>query len=520
MAGIVDIHGNPITIEERNEPQTSRVAALHREFDTHPVRGLTPTKLARILEQAEQGDILAQCDLFEDMEERDGHVLCEMGKRKRSITTLDWNIVPPRNASAKEKADAAWAEEVIRDMAEIDEMMIDLLDAIGKGFSCIEIGNWRQDGKDRLPENFDHRPSRWFTFDQATRSEIRLRDMSLDGQALNAFGWIVHTHKAKSGHISRSGLHRVLSWPFLFKNYSVRDLAEFLEIYGLPMRLGKYPVGSSQDEKNTLLRAVVNIGHAAAGIVPDGMSIDFEEAAKGASDPFMAMIDWCERTQSKAIIGQTLSAESQSTGLGSGVADLHSDVRRDLTVSDAKQLAGTLTNFLVYPLLAVNRGIDSLRRCPRFVFDTTEVEDMKVISESLPKLVSAGMNISKQWAHDKLRIPQAVDDNDVLVAQSNKAGIAPLRYQPVAALRMDTANGDAVDLLSEQLAGLADQPVSDMVEKIRELVMAATDMQDLADRLLTMLPALHEETQQFAEVMGKALTAAALAGRYDILEGQ
>ncbi|MFP3599880.1 DUF935 family protein, partial [Chryseobacterium sp. SIMBA_029] len=61
----------------------------------------------------------------------------------------------------------------------------------------------------------------------------------------------------------------------------MRDLAEFLEIYGLPMRLGTYPGGATEDEKFTLLRAVMDIGHRAAGIIPQGMQIDFKEAAKG-----------------------------------------------------------------------------------------------------------------------------------------------------------------------------------------------------------------------------------------------
>nr|WP_321167236.1 DUF935 family protein [Pseudomonas aeruginosa] len=41
-------------------------------------------------------------------------------------------------------------------------------------------------------------------------------------------------------------MFRVLVWPYLFKNYSVGDLAEFLEIYGIPMRVGKYPTGATE----------------------------------------------------------------------------------------------------------------------------------------------------------------------------------------------------------------------------------------------------------------------------------
>lgn len=57
--------------------------------------------------------------------------------------------------------------------------------------------------------------------------ELRLRDGSQSGQVLQPFGWICHEAKAKTGYPGTQGLVRTLIWPFIFKNYSVRDFAEF-----------------------------------------------------------------------------------------------------------------------------------------------------------------------------------------------------------------------------------------------------------------------------------------------------
>ena len=73
----------------------------------------------------------------------------------------------------------------------------------------------------------------WFQTHPDDWNQLRLRDGSKGGAALNPFGWVMHKAKSKSGYLARTGLIRTLVWPFLFKNYSVRDLAEFLEIYGL-----------------------------------------------------------------------------------------------------------------------------------------------------------------------------------------------------------------------------------------------------------------------------------------------
>ena len=46
----------------------------------------------------------------------------------------------------------------------------------------------------------------------------------------------------------------------------------------------------------TLLRAVMSIGRNAGGIIPNGMSLDFESAADGDTKNHMSLIDWCENS--------------------------------------------------------------------------------------------------------------------------------------------------------------------------------------------------------------------------------
>src|SRR3569832_1763660 len=290
MVTIVDQRGQPIRTQQLKVPQTSSVASLHQEFVGFFVCGFLFAMLSGIFVLVVLGVFFVLCVLFVDIEEKDGHILAELGKRKRAVLGVNWVIEPPRNATPEEEKLAAYAEEIIRDMADLEDLMLELLDAVSKGFSCCEI-EWALDGREWLPARIEHRPARWFQLDRETRTELRLRDMSVDGQALQPFGWLTHVHKAKSGYITRSGLGRCLVWPFLFKNYSVRDLAEFLEIYGQPPRIGTYPTGATDEEKRTLLRAVVNIGHAAAGIIPEGMMMEFKDAAAGGEGPFMAMVD-------------------------------------------------------------------------------------------------------------------------------------------------------------------------------------------------------------------------------------
>lgn len=424
MGKIVDQFGRPIEREVLDEQQSTKIPWLTHQIAQHPARHLTPQRLNDILQQAEFGFLIHQHELFRDMEERDSHIHSEMMKRKRAVVKLNWDLQPPRNASAEEEKLTAFAREQMLDMPDLEDLLFDVLDAVGNGFSALEL-QWTRVGSTWLVEKHHWRPQYWFQLDHETRMEINLRDGTPDGAPLLPFGWILHRHKAMSGYTARQALMRVLVWPYLFKNYAVGDLAEFLDIYGMPMRVGKFPQNATPDERATLMRAVMGIGHNAAGIIPQSMAIEFEEAAKGTDAPFLAMMGWCERAESKAIIGQTMSAEAHASGLGSGNAKLHGEVRSDIRDADCKMLASTITQQLIYPILALNKGFTDVRRCPRFVFDNAEAEDVKVYGDALPKLVAIGMQIPRAWAHDKLHIPMPNDGEDVL--RVDVADVQPMR---------------------------------------------------------------------------------------------
>jgi phage gp29-like protein len=437
MANILGPDGQPIDKAVLRESQTAKLDWIKREFPLHPSRGLTPGKLYQALDMAERGYIRDQHELFIDMEEKDTQIFADLQKRKRAILTLDWSVQAPPNASAAEKAEAELATELLKAVPSLEDLMVDCLDAIGHGFACMEIEWHRPDGR-TLPKCIEHRPQPWFTVDHETRTKIQLRKSgSFEGEPLLPFGWIVHIHKAKSGYVTRAGLLRVLTLPYLFRNYSARDFAEFLEIFGLPIRIGKYAPGTSEPEKLALLNAVVGIGHDAAGIIPDDMMIELVEATKGGSgDPFMQMIDWCERSISKAILGGTLTSGADGKSSTNALGNVHNEVRHDLLVSDARQLESTLNEQLIYPLLALNGTMPpNPLRMPQLKFDTRQPEDLKLFADALPKLAGSGLQIPVAWAHNKLMIPEPKNGEPVMTApvQVNSAGPDPAAKKPGAA---------------------------------------------------------------------------------------
>lgn len=479
---IVDWFGRSVKVSTDAEQTdlSPRMGTIKQEFGGHPARGLTPERLAALLDAAEHRDLVGQAELADDMEERDAHLYAEVSKRKRAVMGLEWTLEPPRNVSAAEKSATEQAQELILNIPNLEDVIHDMGDAILKGYACLEI-DWRRVGNIWLPGSIELRPQRWFTLD-AERENLTLRDNSQYGEPLWPMGWITHIHRARSGYVARAGLLRILCWPYLFKNYSVRDLAEFLEIAG-GIRLGKYPVGAKPEEKSRLLNALISIGHNAAGIIPETMAVEMHEASKASADPYMSMIDWAERSESKAILGQTLSAESKSTGLGSGVADLQGEVRDDILKSDARQIAATLTRDLIYPLLALNAGWQDPLRCPRWKFVIDESEDLATYADALPKLVNIGMPIPVGWAQQRLGIPAPQDEEPVLQAATPAPAVAPAKAQTPPWTSVAEAGTDQINEWTDEATKNWEQQLGPVIDPVSAAAKDATDYDDFLRRL-------------------------------------
>ena len=510
---IVDTTGAPFSFDDGMQTQREELSLVMSRYQEHPSSGITPNRAATILRDAERGDLMAQADLAADIEEKDTHIFSELSKRRLAVQSVPWSIEPPDNASAEEKKSATQLDELLRDASWFEDALFDATDAILKGYSMQEI-QWGFLGKMRCPVALHWRDPALFCANPNDLNELRLRDNSYEGLSLQPFGWIRHQARSKSGYVGTHGLVRTLIWPFIFKNYSVRDFAEFLEIYGLPMRVGKFPSGASQKEKSTLMQAVMDIGRRAGGIIPMGMQLDFQPAADGQADPFQAMISWAERSVSKAILGGTLTSQTDATGARS-LGEVHNEVRKEIRNADLRQLARTINRDLIYPLLALNAStpVDPCR-LPRLSFVTTEPEDMQIYSEAIPKLAE-GMDIPTSWVHEKLRIPQAQNGEAVFRPQrspvdmpTGKAALSAEDLSNPAPVARDDIDTMADGVSAEQLQAAIDPILKPVIEAI---VAHGPDiaMQTAAELYTDM------DDGALIELLTRALFVADLWGRID-----
>ena len=499
--------------------QTAEVAWLSNQWQEHPVVGMTPARMHRLLTDAEQGNLQAQADLFCDMEERDGHIFSEMSKRKQAVNGLPWGVKPPKNATAQEKKIAEEVFEWLDDIQDFEMFLLEAMDAVGHGYSAQEI-KWHQMGSLWLPESFQHAQPRLIMTPHDQPNELRLNDGSLEGAEFWPFGWFIHRYKAKSGYVSRSGLFRVLAWPFLFKNYGVRDVMEFLETYGLPSKIGKYQAGATAEEKMTLMRAVMSIGRNAGGIIPHGMSIDFNDATDGDTNNHMNLVKWCEQTQSKIIVGGTLLSQADGKTSTNAQSKTHENQFDVIIKSDSKQLARSINDSLVTSMMQLNHPNIAPDRYPKFWFDTSDTEDLKSFSESLDKLVDTGMKIPLAWAHERAGIPMPTDDQEPILArvQPQASQLAMNHWQPHLLGNLLAVNSaqipldeQAVQLQLRDQAKEAQQTAELWMQDLMAKINAGQDENEILAVLSELYPSDDEPVLQ--EKLTQLIFAAEVFGR-------
>lgn len=498
------------------------VAQVTDKYSEYPSEGLTPVRLAEIFKEADAGDVLRQAELFEEMEEKDPHLFSQLQTRKNAVTGLDYEIIPFDPDDPRDKEIAEFVQDQIGGIEGFEDVMLDLLDAIGKGFSVSEI-MWGYDGGHVVVNDIRFRYQKRFFWDQDDVFRVRT-DEAPEGIELPNNKFIVHKYKARSGHPSRAGVLRVVSWMYLFKNYTIKDWVAFCEVYGQPLRTGKYAPGASEEEKSALMRALVQIGTDAAGIFPDTSTIDLITTEKGGSiDLYERLARYCDEQISKAVLGQTLTSDS---GGGSyAQSKTHNDVRHDLTIADCKALAATLRRDLIRPLVLFNFGDDS--RVPYLRFDAEESEDLEQTANIIGALVEkTGLKVPTSYIYKKFSIPKPEGDEEIAQPPQPGAGLGalPFKMEPPAgaiSLKAGAEPGYGSQGRIDQLAASAVKssagsfkralaPVLKMVEKAESL----EELRDMMEDDKAVAKVFGEmDVANIEELLQKAMLYADLEGR-------
>ncbi len=478
---ILDAYGKPI---KKNRPITREIAApaIYDKYSTYPSDGLTPVKLAKILKEADAGDVFRQMELFEEIEGKDPHLFSQMQTRKNAVTGIDFEVLPYSTEDEVSKKITEFISDIIFDL-DTEDIFTDLLDAIGKGFAVSEI-IWKYKNGMVVIDDIKSREQKKFFWDNNDKFKVMTIE-NPQGEELPINKFIIHRYKARSGHPSKAGIMRVIAWMYLFKNYTVKDWVAFAEVYGMPLRLGKYNAGASEDDKNALQTALMLLGSDAAGIVPEGTAIEFIEANKGTTlNIYESLSNFCNKEMSKAILGQTLTTDIGDSG-SRAAAQVHDGVRKDLVEADCKALARTIRNDLIKPLVLFNFGSQYVDLAPYIKFNYEEPEDTEKNANTYRTIIKdIGLPVAEDHLYEKFGIPKPEEGQKIVtVPQSSFNGFSDFGLKDTQIISHKNAIADyqnEIDSIADVAIDKSSALFKEVYKPIKELIGNVNSLEELA----------------------------------------
>ena len=404
---------------------------------------------------------------------------------------------------------AEFVADQLHSLENFNDVLMDILDAVGKGISISEI-TWGLDGQGRnvIEDITWIHPKKLFWDSLDDEIKICTRDYP-QGIPLPDNKFIIHKYKAKSGHPSRAGVLRVVSWMYLFKNYDLKDWVSFCEVFGMPLRLGKYDASASDADKAALMEAIINLGTDAAGIVPSTTSIDFIDSQKTSSvEIYEKLARYCDEQISKAVLGQTLTSDA---GGGSyAQSKTHNEVRKDLTAADANALENTLRRDLIRPLVEFNFGIGT--PVPTLQFQTEDSDDLKEVSEIYKTLAcDMGLEIPKSHLYKKFGIPKPEEGEPV--TQRQPAAQFPPGTGTLQLKLKEPAIGETQDYI-DRLAEASIQKGNDIFREMLKPILRIIDKTESLEELQLQLKDRKELEKLYRQMDPRSLEELLQQGMY------
>jgi phage gp29-like protein len=383
--------------------------------------GLTPPQLANIIDEANAGDPRRLVDLANECRQRDCHLQATLSVNEESIAGLEWAIVLPDDARAKDKRAAKWVEATLRQNPHIHRLIADLTGAIYYGYAVAEI-MWRKaDGK-LVPDHFKPIAPRRFKF-RSSDGRLVLCDASTSYAEVDLFElypnkFIVSAPRVNGDALNREGLMRPLVWMSMMRNWSLGDWLKTGEMSWKPWRIGTYKKGggTSHEDRAILETVMRRLTTDFSAVIPDSCTVDIQwpEGSGARGSTHAEIVNTLGAEMSKCVLGQTETTQASSSS-GYAQAKVHDQIRKDIRESRARQIAADLTQWLVGAMYDLNYG--GSVKPGAFKFATQDPVNLKEFAEAMGAFRTAGARIPETWMHEQAGIP-VPDDGERLVGDT------------------------------------------------------------------------------------------------------
>lgn len=376
----------PVRIVTRFDQRYTPAAIAH---------AVSVDEIHNIFRAAENGDPERLFALYRDIILAHAHLQGRFADRKRAVLgdTLNLNPFDKKKAEDTAAVDLLWPVTQHPDWLAACNHLLDAglypVAVVEKVFRPSAVAGQAYELARLIPV-----PHELLDF---TTGRLRIKDTDERGRPLSTchdadpFRYIVHRGHLLTTPDSWGGPLRSLVFWWLLSTQDREWWGRFLDRYGSPFVIGKYDT-SDDGSRLTLMNAFAYATKVGGLVVSRDTEVEIKQAASAdAGMAFEKFHTICNEEMSKLILGQTLSSDAKSTGMGSGVANAQGDVRQDIRQFDAKLLGATFTTQLATQFLQIN---GKKGRAPIFAWGAVSAAELQSIAGFLTSLPGAGLEVA------------------------------------------------------------------------------------------------------------------------------
>lgn len=435
---------------------------------------------------------------------RDDQVQSCFQQRKTSVISAEWEVTPGGDDAASVKAADALRENL--NNLEFDDHTDKMLNGVFYGYAVGEC-MWAKDGSQFVLEDIKVRKAKRFRWDMDGGLRLLTLNKSVEGELMppRKF-WTFSAGADNDDEPYGRGLGYYCYWPVWFKKNNIKFWAYYQDKYGQPTAVGKFGGNTSKTDQDKLLAAASAIQTDSAVIIPDNMMLELLEATRSGAIDYGAFYDRMEGAVSKVILSQTMTTDAKATGIGSGAADVHMDVRDEVTKSDADLNCGS---FNKGPARWLTEWNYPGAKPPRVFRKLEQAEDLNAVAERDEKLFKMGYQPTPE------RIEEVYGPGYEKVPTPAGKILPGLPGNPDASFA-ETPD-DEVDGLVRQLEGLAEPVQTKIIGDVRKALNKAKTLVEFQESLEEIGEGL--DLDAFSVLMREGLALAQLTGQSDVQDG-
>lgn len=408
----------------RPDARTRWTGAIARNFD--------PARIESVLRGALSGNLVAQWELFDLMEDTSPRIQKNLNQRKLAVLNYvrSFNAWTEDDEPASDEAEhrakvisnALWKMRPAADEDQngFDATIYDVLDAVGKGIALLEV-DWEHRDAGKLGTVVGPKCTRWIhpryygypnqgswlglNVSEVRNSESEIRNDSalrVPQSALNltpvdgtyaripADKFLVCIRKTRSGHPSGTALLRALAFWWAASNFTQEWFLNLAQIFGLPIRWANYDP-NTPGLVDTVLDMLENMGNAAYAAFPAGTTLELKEGPKAGTDnPQVALLDRADKQYDLLILGQSGTTEVAGPGKNGGSLAANKvleGVEERIVAADATFVMRIFNEQLIPMIERLNFGDNTLT--PELCLELPTVEDVTGLVTTYQKGVEA-----------------------------------------------------------------------------------------------------------------------------------